>query len=105
MLELVFEMYCRGVEFLQVDIYKSHATKFIKESEGRIRPPLNKLPSLSSNVANNIVEARQKWDCFISREDFAGKSQIGDSILKVLQQQGCLDDLPETTQIDLFSLL
>jgi len=104
-LELIEEMYCRGVEFLPVDIYNSHATKFVKEEDNKIRPPLNKLPSLSSNVACNIVLARENAEKFISREDFAKKSGLGDSVLKMLEMQGCLDDLPETTQIDLFSLI
>jgi len=104
-LELIEEMYCRGVEFLPVDIYESEATRFKKVSEKRIRPPLNTLPSLSETVARNIVDARAGVDKFLSREEFARKAGIGDSLLALLAAQGCLEDMPETTQIDLFSLL
>lgn len=104
-LELIEEMYCRGVEFLPVDIYESDATNFKKVSETIIRPPLNKLPSLSDVVANNIVNARNKNAKFLSREDFANKANIGDSLLAMLSAQGCLDELPETTQIDFFSIM
>jgi hypothetical protein len=33
-LELVLEMYERGLNFLPIDLYKSHSTKFIMEEEG-----------------------------------------------------------------------
>ena len=34
-LEIVLEMYERGIKFLPIDLYKSHATKFLMESEKR----------------------------------------------------------------------
>jgi DNA polymerase-3 subunit alpha (Gram-positive type) len=104
-LELIEEMYCRGIEFLPVDIYKSEATRFRKVSDRIIRPPLNTLPSLSETVANNIVNARSRVEKFLSREDFAQKAGLGESMIALLSDQGCLQDMPETTQIDLFSLL
>lgn len=104
-LELIEEMYARGVEFLPIDIYNSDATKFVYVTEDSIRPPLNVLPSLSDAVARNIVTAREKTERFLSREDFAKRAAIGDTMIKTLDLQGCLDDLPETTQIDLFSFI
>ena len=32
-LELVLEMYERGIKFLPIDLYKSHSTKFIMEED------------------------------------------------------------------------
>lgn len=104
-LELTEEMYAREVEFLPVDIYRSEATDFIKEKSGFIRPPLNTLPSISTAVAKNIVKSKNKHKEFISCEDMASKCKIGDAVLKVLKDQGCLDELPETTQMDIFSYL
>ncbi|MHB8963343.1 MAG: PolC-type DNA polymerase III, partial [Saccharofermentanales bacterium] len=104
-LELVAEMYCRGIEFLPLDIFISDATKFIMESETRIRPPLNTLPSLSAVIAGNIVRARIQNERFISREDFASKAGLGDSLIQLLDTQGCLKTLPKTTQMDLFSIM
>ncbi|MHB1452438.1 MAG: PolC-type DNA polymerase III [Saccharofermentanales bacterium] len=104
-LELVAEMHCRGIDFSPLDIFKSDATRFIMESATSIRPPLNSLPSLSAVAANNIVNAREQNERFISREDFASKAGLGDSMIQLLDMQGCLESLPKTTQMDLFSFM
>ena len=44
-LEIVLEMYERGFEFLPIDLYKSHSTKFLIE-DGKIRPPLASIQGL-----------------------------------------------------------
>ena len=56
-LELVLEMYERGFTFLPMDLYKSHATKFLVE-DGAIRPPLNSIPGLGTVAAEGIAKAR-----------------------------------------------
>ncbi len=50
-LELVLEMYERGIKFLPIDLYKSHSTKFLMEEDG-IRPPLNSIPGLRFSCSN-----------------------------------------------------
>ena len=49
-LELVLEMYERGLKFLSIDIYKSHSTKFRIE-DGGIRPPLNSIAGLRNSCS------------------------------------------------------
>ena len=44
-LEIVLEMYERGFDFLPIDLYKSHSTKFLIE-DGKIRPPLASIQGL-----------------------------------------------------------
>ena len=63
-LELVAEMYERGIKFLPVDLYKSDATKFTIE-DGMIRPPLNSVPGLGTVAALSIQDARneEKFMC------------------------------------------
>ena len=63
-LELVLEMYERGFEFLPIDLYKSHATKFLVE-EGKIRPPLNSIPGLGTVAAEGIIKARQERKMYV----------------------------------------
>ena len=65
-LELVLEMYERGFNFLPIDLYKSHATKFLVE-EGGIRPPLNSIPGLGTVAAEGIEKARQDRKIHVNR--------------------------------------
>lgn len=99
-LEVANEMYARGINFLPVDLYKSDASKFQITPEG-IRPPLNALQGLGTAAAQNIVEAREKGE-FMSRDDLRIKAKISKAVIEILQQQGCLDGLPESNQLSLF---
>ena len=58
-LEIVLEMYERGFEFLPIDLYKSHSTKFLIE-DGKIRPPLSSIAGLGTVAAVGIREAVEK---------------------------------------------
>ena len=58
-LEVVNEMYIRGIKFVHVDLYESDASKFCITPEG-IRPPLKTLQGLGESAAQNIVNARRK---------------------------------------------
>ena len=72
-LELVLEMYERGLKFLPIDLYKSDATKFIPEEDG-IRPPLNSIPGLGTVAALGIAEARKDGK-FMSIDDMKIRSK------------------------------
>ena len=67
-LEIVLEMYERGLKFLDIDLYKSHATKFIMEEDG-IRPPLNSIAGFGTVAAQGIQGAREKDGKFMSVEE------------------------------------
>jgi DNA polymerase-3 subunit alpha (Gram-positive type) len=58
-LELVLEMYERGIKFLPIDLYKSHATKFQLE-EDSIRPPLNSMSGMGNVAAESIANAAKE---------------------------------------------
>jgi len=100
LLEVVNEMYSRGINFIPVDLYKSEAKKFTIDG-GSIRPPLNGLPGLGITAAQNIVEAR-KEEKFSSIEDLRIRAKVSKTVIDILKQHGCLDDLPESSQISLF---
>ena len=55
-LEIVLEMYERGFDFLPIDLYKSHSTKFLIE-DGKIRPPLSSIAGLGEVAAIGIRKA------------------------------------------------
>ena len=57
-LQIVLEMQARGIQFTNIDIYKSDPVKFLLTDSGMIRPPLNALPGLGAAAADNIAHAR-----------------------------------------------
>ena len=99
-LELVLEMYERGIKFLPLDLYKSSATKFIVEEEG-IRPPLNSMAGLGTVAALGIENARKDGK-FRSIDDMKIRSKIGDSVTELLKKFGCLDGMSQSNQLSLF---
>ena len=99
-LELVLEMYERGIKFLPIDLYKSHATKFQIEEEG-IRPPLNSIPGLGTVAAQGIEEAKKDGK-FMSIDDMKIRSKIGDSVVGLLKKMGCLEGMSQSNQLSLF---
>lgn len=98
-LEVANEMYCRGINFLPVDIYKSDAQKFIITDEG-ILPPLNGLQGLGLTAAQNIVRAREEG-MFMSKDDLRIRAKVSKTVIEMLDDCGCLD-LPDSNQISLF---
>ena len=101
-LEISLEMYCRGFSILPVDLYKSHAIKFIIK-ENALLPPLNSLAGLGVKAAYNIMEAREP-NKFISKEDLRERCKISKTIVETLEQHGCLKDLPDSNQLSLFGV-
>ncbi|MBE7034986.1 MAG: PolC-type DNA polymerase III [Ruminococcaceae bacterium] len=101
-LEVCNEMYARGIQFLPVDLYLSHQTKFVEEN-GAIRPPLNTIAGVSDAVAEAICSARQEG-AFLSVEDFKKRAKIGNAIVEKLQEFHVLRDVPETNQVSLFDM-
>ena len=99
-LELVLEMYERGIKFLPIDLYKSHATKFIVEEEG-IRPPLNSIPGLGTVAAEGIDDAKKEGK-FMSIDDMKIRSKIGKSVIELLERVGCLKGMSQSNQMSLF---
>ena len=99
-LELVLEMYERGIKFLPIDLYKSHATKFILEEDG-IRPPLNSIPGLGTVAAESIDSAKQNGE-FMCIDELQQRAKIGKSVTELLKKFGCLDGWTQSNQMSLF---
>ena len=99
-LELVLEMYERGLNFLPIDLYKSDAIKF-KVEDGSIRPPLNSIAGMGQIAAQGIQAARENGE-FISKQDIKKRAKVGDSTIALLEKFGCLEGMSETNQMSLF---
>lgn len=96
-LEICIEMYARGINFADIDLYKSHATDFLLTDEG-ILPPLNAIPGLGENAAKAITEARGDGP-FKTVEDLRLRSGITKTNIDVLEQMGCFRELPDADQV------
>ncbi len=100
-LEVVNEMYERGINFLPITLKDSHSTKFRVEPEG-IRPPLNALPGLGIVAAEGIYNAVQELGTDLSVEDLKLKAKIGKSVIETLENEKCLEGLMKTNQYSFF---
>ena len=100
-LEVVYEFYLRGFSFANIDIYKSHATKFLLDGD-KLIPPFVSVAGLGESAAWDIWEGC-KGKSFLSIEEFgmacpkASKTHIED-----LKAAGAFGSLPETSQVSLF---
>ena len=99
-LEIVWEMYERGFEFLPIDLYHSHSKNFLIE-DGKIRPPLNSIPGLGGVAADSIIEARKDGK-FMSIDDLKIRSKAGKAVIEMLTNAGCLEGMSQSNQMSLF---
>ena len=100
-LEVVYEFYLRGLDFLPVDLYKSHATKFLIE-DGKLRPPFVALSGLGESAAWDLVNGRE-GKTFLSMEEVAiACPKVSKTHMQMLKDAGAFGDMPDTNQVSLF---
>ena len=100
-MEVVYEYYIRGFEFLPIDIYKSHATKFLIQ-DGKLLPPFVSISGLGENAAWDLMNGRE-GKTFISVEEVAlACPKVSKTHIQMLKDAGAFGSLPDTSQISLF---
>ncbi len=100
-LEVAYEYYLRGFDFLPIDIYKSHANKFLVE-DGKIRPPFVSISGLGENAAWDLMHGRE-GKSFLSIEEVAAACpKVSKTHIQMLKDAGAFGDLPDTSQVSLF---
>ena len=104
-LEVCYEFYLRGFTFRRMDLYESEAILFkMDEAHNALIPPFVSVAGLGETAAISLAEQR-KGKQFISIEEVsAACPKVSKTHIELLKDAGAFGDLPETSQMDLFSM-
>ena len=104
-LEVCYEFYLRGFTFRRMDIYQSDAIHFKMDLENNaLIPPFVSVAGLGETAAISLAEQR-KGKNFISIEEVAAACpKVSKTHIELLKEAGAFGDLPETSQLNLFSM-
>ncbi len=100
-LEVVYEFYLRGLDFLPVDLYKSDAKKFLIE-DGKLRPPFVAISGLGESAAEDLVRGREGRQFLSVEEVAAACPKVSKTHIQMLKDGGAFGSMPETNQVSLF---
>jgi len=99
-LELVLEMYSRGINFAPISLYESEVYRF-RPTENGILPPFCTVQGLGRSVAEAVVASRQEGE-FDTVDDFKNRTKVNKTVLELLRQYRVLEGMPEANQMSLF---
>ena len=104
-LEVCYEFYLRGFQFDRMDVYQSQAIHFsVDEERGTLRPPFVSVAGLGETAAISLAEQRQGKQFISIEEVSAACPKVSKTHIQLLKEAGAFGDLPETSQMDLFSM-
>ena len=103
-LQLENEMLQRGCEFLPIELGRSYASKYVVE-DGKVRLPFTAIRGLGDAAAAALEQATMHGQEYISVEELQQASGVAQSVFDKLRAVGALGSLPETSQVDLFSMI
>ena len=103
-LQLENEMLQRGCEFLPIELGRSYASKYVVE-DGKVRLPFTAIRGLGDAAAVALEQATMHGQEYISVEELQQASGVAQSVFDKLRAVGALGGLPETSQVDLFSMI
>ena len=100
-MEVVYEFYLRGLEFAPINIYESHATKFLIK-DGKILPPFVAVSGLGESAAWDIMNGREGKE-FLSIEEFSlACPKVSKTHIQMLKDAGAFGNLPDNSQVSFF---
>jgi DNA polymerase-3 subunit alpha (Gram-positive type) len=99
-LEVLREMFLRGIQCLPVSIAASDVSIFRVE-EGGVRPPLIAVEGLGEKAARRVGEELTKGDV-ATIDDLVARTGLSRPIVERLKGYKAFGDLPETNQLALF---
>ncbi|USF25721.1 DNA polymerase III PolC-type [Firmicutes bacterium ASF500] len=105
-LEVCYEFYLRGFQFDRMDVYQSEAIRFaVDEERGTLRPPFVSVAGLGETAAISLAEQRVGREFISIEEVSAACPKVSKTHIQLLKEAGAFGDLPETSQMNLFSML
>ncbi len=99
-MRVVQEMYARGYEFTEVDLYKAQAHRF-QIVDGKLMPALDTIEGLGDKAADAVVLAARDG-AFLSKDDFRDRTKVSKSVIDFMDDLKLFGDIPESNQISLF---
>ncbi len=99
-LEVAYEMYARGLEFLQAKLGESLATKFWVR-DGKVQLPLVAINGVGESAALGLYDAYSEAP-FSTIEEAQIRASLNKSVVEVLKDRGIFNGLPETDQLSMF---
>ncbi len=104
-LEVCYEFYLRGFRFQRIDLYRSDALRFtMDEEQGTLTPPFVSVAGLGETAALDLAEARKGREFISIEEVSAACPKVSKTHIEQLRDAGAFGTLPETSQMDLFSM-
>lgn len=99
-LEVAYEMYSRGYEFMPMKLGISHGSKFY-EHDGKVLLPFMAVDGVGENAAMSIYDEYKKKP-FDTIEEMISRTKISKTNVESLRALGVLEGMPETDQLSMF---
>lgn len=101
-MKVVHEMYARGYEFLQLDLYKA-SDRYFQIIDGKLMPSFSTIDGLGGKAAEQIVEAAKDGK-FLSKDDFRQRTKVSKTAIELMSDLGLFGDIPQSNQLSLFEI-